>query len=59
MKNTTRSKRVYIERWDEHIDSLGILRFCPNKEHSEQVKQKMDELKRLVREIAETKRFTY
>lgn len=51
-----RSKEEYIRAWDDNIDNLNILAFCPNKKHHEEVIKIRDRLKQLVREIAKTKK---
>ena len=54
--NGIKSKKKYIEAWESHIDTLGILRWTPSTELSKEVKQKMDDLKVLVRKIAKDKK---
>lgn len=58
-RRKTESKRKYIEAWDEHIDQLGTLRFTSDRELSEEIGKKQEELKVLVRKIADTKQFRW
>ena len=51
----TKNKIEYIEAWDSHIDDFNILAFCRNKEHSEKVRNLQKQLRKVMREIAETK----
>jgi len=58
-RTSTQSKRKYIEEWNDYIDGLNILRFTHDRQLSEEVKKKQDELKELVKKIAETKKFRW
>ena len=51
------NKQEYINQWQDHIQSLGILAFCRDEKLSAEVQKHMTKLKELVVKIAETKNF--
>ncbi len=55
MKNETKSKKKYIERWDSYIDGLYILCWTPSKELSEEIRNTIDKLKEFVPKVAKDK----
>jgi hypothetical protein len=59
MKNTTSSKKVYIEEWISYIDRLYTLCMTKDEKLSGEVRQKIIELKQLVPKVADTKTFRY
>ena len=53
----TQSKQTYINRWNEAINELKLLGFCPNRDLSQRVFNCIGQLKELVNQVADTKQF--
>jgi len=54
---STKSKKEYIEAWNEHIDAFNILAFCKSDVDRRAVKSAQDILRLAVKNIADTKIF--
>ncbi len=52
----TNTKQEYIEAWNDHISSIGLLAFTPSRELSQEVSATIEKLKELVVKVAEDKK---
>jgi len=51
----TKNKQEYIRQWTDYIHTLHTLAFCSDEKLSNEVRNKIEDLKELVPKIAETK----
>jgi len=55
INNTTKSKKVYIDKWNNYLNSLYLLCWVNDKSLSDEIKQEIDKIKGLVLRAAEDK----
>lgn len=55
MKTEEKSKQEYIDAWMRYVEHLYVLTFTPNDELSQDVRYKLDELKELIKKVADDK----
>jgi hypothetical protein len=54
-QNTTKSKKVYVDKWNNYIDGLNLLLWVNSKDLHDKVKSHIDEIRALLPKIASDK----